>query len=639
MLKPPSTCSTKKEAVAARTHAANVAHDVGAVSQLHAELDGIVRRPVDDTACRQALLDCLLRCRGLVGGVWFRVQGNRVTSDISRLPGPMFQRTDITRWISNLAERTLSERSDIVALCPAMRNLKAISVPADADRRATAREGETTTTIPGRALIVFATCDQDQSDDSELLAAQCVVRAWRDWYSIQEVVQSREQLLATSALLDLSSRIVNTQDSNSACQTLVNALQCHFDARFVALALKPDRRLTGRLKAVSGIGDFDRNSQQAARLEAALNEVIIRGELTVHPAVGAEQHQNLGHKRVRETFGVDAVLSIPLTDNEGTVGAILIGGTAQKLFQEQSRSILKSASRPLGEAIRLSQQLEGGPLRKATRRIGKEVLQWRCQAVLLLFALAIAAMFVPVTYRIGCRCTVEPVLRRFSLAPYDGMLETTFVEPGDVVTQGQLVARMDGRELSWELAGLTADSERAHKERDVHMADLAVADSLMSELEMEKLSARKSLIQNRLENLEMRSPVDGIVLSGSLDRREHYPVTTGQVVYEIAPLDPLRVEVAVPAEERPHVEEGMNVEVRMDGNAGTPLVGVIKRILPRSEIRNEQNVFIAEVLVSNLDGELKPGMEGAVRISSHKRAWGWTIGHRAWERFTTKVWW
>jgi hypothetical protein len=72
--------------------------------------------------------------------------------------------------------------------------------------------------------------------------------------------------------------------------------------------------------------------------------------------------------------------------------------------------------------------------------------------------------------------------------------------------------------------------------------------------------------------------LDGIVLSGSLDRRQNFPVSIGQTPYEIAPIDPLRVELSVSAEEIIHVEIGQPVKFRFDGFGTETIEGLITRV-------------------------------------------------------------
>ena len=174
----------------------------------------------------------------------------------------------------------------------------------------------------------------------------------------------------------------------------------------------------------------------------------------------------------------------------------------------------------------------------------------------MLACLCCLVLCLPLKYRVGCDCQIQPVVRRFVAAPYDGKLEKTLVEPGDEVSENQLLAQLDGRELRWELAGLEAELNRAEKSRDAAMAIDEMAEAQQAGLEVERTQLKMQLLQNRLENLEVRSPLAGIVISGDLKKTEGAPLSVGQVMFEVSPLDRMIVEVEIPEREILHVEAG-----------------------------------------------------------------------------------
>lgn len=611
-------------------------------ARFQAELDSIARRPVSAPECREALLDTLVRYRSLVAGVWHTVEGANAKVDANRLQGPVFERDEIRKWLSLLAVRAIAEQRNLVVPSPSVRNMQAICIPLNlapppsADRQPNGKEPGP----QGLTLTILITDSQAQNLEAELLAAQCVIRSWVVWNALAGELAANTRMIGTSAVLELTGLVTSAEDLNSAAHTLTNILQGHLKCRLVALGMVVPKRTVVTLTSLSGVADTDTHSSQVQLLTAAMNEVILRGNMTTYPVFGhLSNHLCLAHKRLSEVFGVEAVVSIPLRDEDDQiVGVLLCGGTARQLLNDSSPQFLTACSIPVGQALVVARRVDGGWLKRVDRKFAGFLKTYEGVLVLAVLTLLIATCFLPWTYYIRCRCRIEPVVRQFSLSPYDGSLEETFVEPGDIVKQGDLLARMNGRELNWELAGITAETERASKERDTNMAQLKAVDSLMSALEVEKLAAREQLLKHRQSELEIKSPVDGVVLAGSLDQRQNYPVKAGEKLYEIAPLNPLRIDLAIPSAELPHIREGMTVEVRVDGDLAVPLTGIIERIRPQSEIRDQLNVFIAEVQIENPDNRLRPGMEGSARISSDRHTLGWNFGHRLWERIVTKLW-
>jgi multidrug efflux pump subunit AcrA (membrane-fusion protein) len=332
------------------------------------------------------------------------------------------------------------------------------------------------------------------------------------------------------------------------------------------------------------------------------------------------------------------VLSVPLRDADETiVGSLICTGEARRLLVEPTRRFLDAAAVPVGAALASARRSEGGRCIRSMRTASKWLKSWGGWLALAGTCGVAGVLSIPMTYRIPARGELAVVERRVSVAPFEGLLLETLAAPGDVVEAGQPLARMDGREVHWELAGVLAERERAARERDTALAAHDVSRSLMAGLEVERLQTREELLRNRLDRLEVRSPLTGIVLSGSLERRENVPVDVGQALYEIAPLEALRLEVAVPAAEISHVRPGMVVEVRLAGTASEIVTGRISRIRPASELRGGRNVFIAHVELPNPDGRWRPGMEGSVRIVGDSHPLGWNLFHRAWEYLLTRV--
>jgi multidrug efflux pump subunit AcrA (membrane-fusion protein) len=274
--------------------------------------------------------------------------------------------------------------------------------------------------------------------------------------------------------------------------------------------------------------------------------------------------------------------------------------------------------------------MTGGPLRRAARRVWKERAgRW---LLLALGVLLITSSVVPVPYRIGCQAELQPTNLRYAVAPYEGILQEVLVRPGDVVRAGQTVARMDDRELRYELAGLIAERDLAVKKRDVSRSAHDASATQMAELEIEKLQLKINLLRYRQDNLEIKSAVQGVVIGGDLKDAQGAPVKTGDALLEIAPLSQFRLELDVAENDLPQVTEGLPVRILLDGRPNMPLTHPIERVRPQSEIRDGSNVFVAEVPVSNVDGQLRPGMRGRAKILVGKRSLIWIGFHHAWQK-------
>jgi multidrug resistance efflux pump len=198
---------------------------------------------------------------------------------------------------------------------------------------------------------------------------------------------------------------------------------------------------------------------------------------------------------------------------------------------------------------------------------------------------------------------------------------------------------MDKRELEWRLASLDAEYHRARKQRDSSLATRETSSAQVARLEMERLNGERKLLRNQLTKLEIRSPIDGMVLAGDPKKLEGARLTIGQSLFETGPLDRMLVEVFVPDDEIAFLQSGNDVSVRLDALPLRTFTGTIRRVNPKSESRNNQNVFIAEVVLENPDRLLRPGMNGRARISTPAQMLGWNLFRKPIVRLVRLVRW
>lgn len=240
------------------------------------------------------------------------------------------------------------------------------------------------------------------------------------------------------------------------------------------------------------------------------------------------------------------------------------------------------------------------------------------------------SMLYPASFRLHPDCYVFPVQIHYVVARFDGLLEKVFVEPGDRVSQDSQLATLDGRELELELSSTRADSDKALKLRDNHLATGNVAAAQIGLLEYQRLQERAKLLLIRQRQLSLESPVAGIVLSGDLKRAEGGPVTKGQVLFEVAPLETILIEMAVADADISYVQEQATVTVRFDAFPGRKWQGKVDRIAPKSALIQRQNAFVVSFQIVNTGIFLQPGMQGKASIECGKRSLLWIYFHKPW---------
>ncbi len=442
----------------------------------------------------------------------------------------------------------------------------------------------------------------------------------------QNTTQANPQTAA--AIVDLLDHVTSAKDPHSAHHTLIKELERHLKCQAVLLGLSAPKKIACRLSAASTHYD----PQETAAIESAMAECLARGESGIWPAPeNAPRHALLAHETLASVIKADCVFSIPLEDRHGKRQGVLII-LADQNFPDNlnAQRFLQAATQPLASALGLAHRAKPSWWGRWKTQIASWAKSHKLTAVLIGLMIIAGVLCLPMPYRIACECQLEPVTRRFIAAPFDGTLERAAVEPGDLVEQGQLLAKMDGREIRWELAGLLAEQSQAGKERDGHMAKHDFGAAQLAKLQVERLGLRERLLVKRNENLDIKSPIAGVVVTGDLKKSEGVPLGVGDQLFEIAPLEQMVVEIAIPETDITWTQTGQSVEIVLDAYPETTWTGTLVRIHPRAELREDSQVFIGEVILENPQAVLRPGMRGRAKIEGPEKSLGWNLFHKPW---------
>lgn len=207
----------------------------------------------------------------------------------------------------------------------------------------------------------------------------------------------------------------------------------------------------------------------------------------------------------------------------------------------------------------------------------------------------------------------EPYADIETAAAEMGTLAEVTVREGDLVTAGQLIARLDDRVLQASLAaaeaGMKAEGELQSAETQLRLkrveqtklkqlfernhasqqeldringeVDVAAArvQSVREDLEVRRLEHAR--IQAQLQQREIRSTIDGVVVDVNKDKGE-FVSPSDPVVARVVQLDPLLIIFSVPNQRRRQVQAGQDVTMQI-GSAGTEVRGNIEFVSPTAD--------------------------------------------------------
>jgi biotin carboxyl carrier protein len=482
-------------------------------------------------------------------------------------------------------------------------------------------------TAPGQVSVLAGAFPDQRPSEGPGLAA--LLQGYGTWLihtaGIEDRQREREALGRVSALVELIRLCSAAEDLPEASGMMADHLRDIVGCQTVALV--GYRRGRPTLLAASGGLNMEQRSEGSGLLESCIAEAARRKEMfTRTPGQSEEALSAPGvvtqSARLLQARGW---VVAPLSDEEGLVGGWSFWWSQPDSHFAEKVRFLKASSTQIGPFLRLLQQGKARGSSAVVRRLWRRLKRTQRGALILAASSLIAVAALPVPERIAADCQIEPMLRRIVAAPFAATLRETVVEAGDLVEVGTLLAELDGREIRFALADAVANRARATKEADQALDAGRVAESQMAALEAETFQQSQELNETRREQLEIRSPIAGLVLAGDLKRAEGAPLQVGDSLFEIAPLDRVLVEIDLAESEISRVREGQTVQMRFEAYPGENFPAVIERVPPRSELRANHNVFVCETSLDNPGGRLRPGMKGQARVvgATCPLVWPW----------------
>ena len=412
------------------------------------------------------------------------------------------------------------------------------------------------------------------------------------------------------------------------------------------------------LKALSHTEKFSRKMTLVQDIESAMEECLDQDVEVTHPAASDATSVSRAAAELSKRHGPKVVLSLPLRRKGEPVGVVTVERPVGETFSPDEIEALRLACDLCTSRLMNLYEHDRwfGARSVASLREGLALLvgpkhTWAKLIAVLVFAALVFLVVAKGEYRAEAPFVLEATEQQVIPAPFDGYLKEVFVEPPDVVEADKTVlATLDTAELRLQLASSRAELAGYLKESAGAMRDGKTADAQIAEAKADKSRAEMRLLEHRISQATIISPLGGCVVKGELKRKKGAPVKTGDVLFEIAPLESIRAVLSVPEDliadvitaERKARAEGKELHGALS-TAAHPEIRVpfvVERIHPVAEVVNQRNIFKVRVKLLDVRDKLRmqPGMEGAAKvdIESRRYVWIWTRRLVNWARM--KLW-
>lgn len=201
------------------------------------------------------------------------------------------------------------------------------------------------------------------------------------------------------------------------------------------------------------------------------------------------------------------------------------------------------------------------------------------------------------------------------IAKVGGEVREIFVEEGEDVSQGQILARLDGDRLRLELNQSEANLRKLQRdyERNVDLKEkglISIGDFDKIRYEMEALEASFNLASLELDYTQIRAPIDGVVSQRFI--RLGNTISVNEPAFRVTSFDPLVVYLHVPEREYRHIAKDQIVGIDIDALQGQRIVAAVTRVSPIVDPLT--GTFKITIEISDDERRIKPGMFGRISI-------------------------
>ena len=232
--------------------------------------------------------------------------------------------------------------------------------------------------------------------------------------------------------------------------------------------------------------------------------------------------------------------------------------------------------------------------------------------------------------------TVEPVDVVEVKSKASGTIVRMPVDIGSNVRTGDLLVQIDPRDVQNQYDQAAADLSSATVSRAVALAQRNRSTDLYQQKiitaqEMEqatlafanadaaviKARTNLSIARVRLQDATVTAPTNGTIIArpvseGTVITSATTSASGGTTIMQMADLSKVRMRAFVNETDIGNVKPGQTATVTVDAFPNRRFVGIVEMVEPQAVVQSSVTMFPVLVSLSNADGALKPGMNGAV---------------------------
>jgi len=447
-------------------------------------------------------------------------------------------------------------------------------------------------------------------------------------------------------VLELAATVLEHDRFKAAATAIVTELAIQFGCDRVGLGFRRGHHI--KVNAVSHSAKFGEQTNLVRAIAAAMDESIDQLQSIVYPATESESVVTRAHSELAEIGEAGAICTVIMANGDDIAGALCFERLNGREFDQQTREQLEHIASLLGPILDMKRRDDRLVITKVFESLRLQLMKLvgpRHYAVKLVALLLVVIMTflsaVKGDYRVSAGAVLEGAVQRSMVAPVDGFIDKAQVRAGDVVKQGQELFNIDDRDIRLEYLKWSSQKEQVQRRYRDALASRNRSEVNIFNAQLDQANAQLELLQEQIARTRVVAPFDGAVVSGDLSQRLGSPVSRGEVLLEIAPLNAYRVVLYVDERNIAEISPGQQGQLLLASLPRKQFPFTVEKITPVSEPLDGRNRFRVEATLKETLGLLRPGMEGSGKIMVGQRSlqWIWTHELVEWLRVWVWYWW
>jgi hypothetical protein len=491
-----------------------------------------------------------------------------------------------------------------------------------------------------------------EAELSDLAASRRLIRhlqwgaAWveaflrRDRSGGDTVVADRARLL-----IDIVNAVVSQPGCEAASHAFVEVLARHLACDRVAVGYRGSR--STRLVSLLQTATFERKYELGRAIEAAMDEAIDQRMVLSAPPPGNARYSAMAQQQLARLTAASAVVSVPMFRHDVAIGAVTLERFKEGLPSEEQIEVCEALCAAVGPILADKREKDRSIVTLTTERLRRslaELIGPRHLGIKIAAVLALAPIvyvsFATDTYRVSAHAEMQGEVRRVLSVPFDGYIRSQYLRAGQVAESGALLAEMQDNDLVLDRLRHVAQRNQYRLELDRALGKRDLAQANVARAQIEQQDAEIELADQTLARTQIRAPFASVVVSGDLSQSIGKPVSRGDTLFELAPLDRYRVTLLVPELEIQAVVPGQRGSILLTALPERPFSFEVTTVTPVSHVQDGLNGFEVHAVLRENDPRVRPGMEGVAKIEVGERnvAWIWIHGLVHWVRIKLWAW-